>query len=74
MKHEKEKEEILALCSHVKDMLDIVFPHTSNIVSYEDQTELITVFVGDKMRIINVQMDSTKAALVDIANQFLCKL
>ena len=55
-------------------MLDIVFPHTSNIVSYENQTELITVFVGDKMRIINVQMDSTKAALVDIANQFLCKL
>lgn len=74
MKFEHEVKRIDGICNNLKNMLDVVFPDRKNEVFYDNEKESITVNMDDKKKIVNVEADSVKAVLVDIAVQFLAEL
>lgn len=74
MKFEHEVKRIDGICMNLKNILDVVFPDRKNEVFYDNEKESITVNMDGKKKIVNVEADSVKAVLVDIAVQFLAEL
>lgn len=74
MKFEHEVKRIDGICMNMKNILDVVFPDRKNEVFYDNEKESITVNMDGKKKIVNVEADSVKAVLVDIAVQFLAEL